>query len=92
MASVTELNIRRRSAILLVAAVLALLAGTAVLWSWARRIWNVHSSAAEWPAYEGFPWSMRTLAPETRPATASRSAVGACASGRVAATWSESSP
>src|SRR4029450_13971595 len=45
-----------------------------------------------WPAYEGLCWSMRTIAPEARPATASRSASGACASGRVAATWSESSP
>jgi hypothetical protein len=35
---------------------------------------------------------MRTLAPATRPATASWSAVAASASGRVAATWSESSP
>jgi DNA-binding HxlR family transcriptional regulator len=43
-------------------------------------------------AYEGPCWSMRTLAPEARPATASWSAVAASASGRVAATWSESSP
>jgi hypothetical protein len=46
----------------------------------------------QWPAYEGLCWSMRTIAPEARPATASWSAVAACASGRVAATWSQSSP
>jgi hypothetical protein len=58
-----------------------------------RRIQKVHDlGSRKWPSYEGLRWSMRTLAPEARPATASWSAVAACASGRVAATWSESRP
>ena len=71
----------------------AALAGRKPLAVAGRRIQKVHDlGSRKWPSHEGLCWSVRTLAPEARPATASWSAVAACASGRVAATWSESRP